>query len=119
MNLIIEQQLKKCKVASIPYFDKNTTHLIIPKVTVQNEEVCIPGHYYLIEIEDYVINEPPQYTLSSNWNKGTKPPEHRMKVDILQIMGKMVKINGIGDNTDITWEGWLPLKSFKVLKELI
>lgn len=118
MKELIKNQLKKCRIASIPYFDENTTHLIISKVTAQEESECLPGHYYLIELEDYVINEPSQYTLSSNWNKGTKPPEHKLKIDVIQLLGKMVQVNSIGENTNIPWMGWLPLKSFKIIQEL-
>lgn len=118
MKKLIKDQLQKCKVASIPYFDENTTHLIIPKITAQEESECLPGHYYLIELEDYIVNEPSHYTLSSNWNKGTKPSEHRLKIDVIQLLGKMVQVNSIGDSNNIPWTGWLPLKSFKIIKEL-
>ena len=33
-------------------------------------------------------------------------------------MGNMIKVNAVGYNSHISWEGWLPLKSIKVLQQL-
>ena len=36
MNPLIKKQLENCKVANIPEFDDNTTHITIPKGSVVN-----------------------------------------------------------------------------------
>lgn len=117
MNKFIKQQLNKCRIP-IPDFDDTTTHLIISRNDeLKKLEELQTGSYYEIEIADYVVNEPPTFTLSSNWNAGTKPPEHSMNVEIVQMLGKMVKVSGAGVNTNINWAGFLPKKSIKVVKK--
>ena len=41
-----------------------------------------------------------------------------MNCEILQIMGKMIKVNAIGIGTNNTWLGWLPRKSMHILEEI-
>lgn len=124
MNPIIEKQLKKCTIANIPPYDEKSLKLIITKKTTQNNQLCIPGHYYDIELSNYILNPPSECNLHVNWNKNIKPNSKIYRCEVLQIMGKMVKINGVGidpttqmDNND-SWMGWLPLDEIKVLKEL-
>lgn len=117
MNKFIKKQLDKCRIP-LPYYDENTTHLIISKnENLKKLEELEIGHFYQIELADYVVNEPPTFTLSSNWNNGTKPPEHSMTIEIVQMIGKMIKINGVGNKTNIAWEGFVPKKSIKVVKK--
>ncbi|MBQ6632026.1 MAG: hypothetical protein IJH55_07995 [Romboutsia sp.] len=73
------------------------------------------GNKFTIKVENYIINQPPNFSLSENWNGGTVPPEEVLDIEILQIMGKMIKIKAIGKCTNISWEGWLPQKSFKII----
>jgi len=117
MNSIIKRQLRKVKEAIVPPFDDDTTSLIISR-NIPSLENIKQNCYYQISIEPYIINEPENFTLSSNWNKGTKPTDTYMNVEILTIMGKMIKVNGVGVNDGKLWEGWLPRGAFKVLKEL-
>lgn len=117
MNKYIKKQLNKCRIP-IPDFDDNTTHLVIHRneELKRLEELQI-GSYYEIEIADYIVNEPPTFTLSANWNAGTKPPEHSMNVQVIQMLGKMIKVRGAGINTNINWEGFLPKKSIRVVRK--
>lgn len=121
MNKIIIEQLKKCTVARIPPFDENTTHMEIPQVTAKGDTSCIPGHYYIIELDDYLLKS---CTIHINWNKNIIPLSKHYKCECIQIMGSMVKINGIAFNIELetdldsTWEGWLPLNNIKILKEI-
>ncbi len=124
MNPIIEKQLKRCKVANIPPYTEDTLEFKITKKVVQNNQTCIPNHYYDVELSDYVLDPPPDCSLHINWNKNVLPKSKIYRCEVLQVMGKMVKINGIGldpitqmDNND-SWMGWLPLEEIKVLKEL-
>ena len=112
MNKFIKQQLLKCNT-KLPDWDDNTTELIISRNQPKSSIDITSGNFY-ITIEDYIVNEPSNFTLSSNWNGGTKPPEHDMKVELIEKRGKMYKVLGYGINTNITWCGWLPEKGFKV-----
>lgn len=117
MNKFIKQQLDKCRIP-LPEYDDNTTHIVIYRNNNISElENLQIGVIYDIKVADYIINEPPTFTLSANWNGGTKPPEHLLTVEIIQLMGKMVKINAIGKNTNIRWTGFLPRKSIEVIKK--
>lgn len=111
MNKFIEQQLKKCR-ANLPDWNCTTTKLVIPmngsKVSEQKDLVV--GNRYKIKLANYIVNEPPNFTLSANWNKGTKPPEVEMIISITKIMGKMVQVSGMGVNLNFKWSGWLPKK---------
>ena len=125
MNKIVKQQLSSCKVADIPEFDDNTTHIFIPKANKSSLVLEFHIHsYYIIEIADYVLNPSPEFTLATNWNKGTIPPNKYMKVEVSQITGKMIKVTGIAYDVStqrdlpIVWEGWLPASSTKIIHKL-
>lgn len=120
MNSIIYDQLKKCKIAKIPEFDDNTTEITISKNSVKNiiSNDLILNHYYKIEVEDYIIKPYTGFTLHDNWNNGIIPKDKVMNCEIIQIMGKMVKVEAVGVDTNNQWSGWLPRKSFRVLEEI-
>lgn len=113
MNKFIKEQLKKCRIV-LPDWDDNTTEMIIS--TKQQKSVINQSGNLHISIENYIINEPATFTLSSNWNGGTKPPENEMIIKIINQTGKMYKVSGTGISTNIYWEGWLPEKGFKIVK---
>ena len=56
MNKFIKEQLNKCRVAHIPQFDDNTTHLFIQRNNRMNDTLLL-NNYYLIEIIDNVFND--------------------------------------------------------------
>ena len=120
MNKFIKDQLKKVNIAMHPYYwDDSTTTIIIQKQgtsnsvqSVQSEQFVIGGNYNII-IENYIINPPPNFSLASNWNFNTVPPEENLTATVLQIMGNMIKFKCIGKTTQVEWEGWLPRKSIK------
>ena len=124
MNSIIKQQLKKCRVADIPEFNDDTTQIMIPK---QDGAVVSPYQVhkcYLVEIADWIIHPSPDFNLASNWNKGSIPSHSFYCVEISQVMGKMVRITGCAydpatkSTTSELWEGWVPQKGLKLIKEL-
>lgn len=117
MNKFIKDQLKKVNIAMHPYYwDDSTTTIIIQKQgtsnSVQPEQFVIGGNYNII-IENYIINPPPNFSLASNWNFNTVPPEENLTATVLQIMGNMIKFKCIGKTTKLEWVGWLPRKSIK------
>lgn len=124
MNRVVDEQLKQCKVADIPPYDTTTTHLRIPKKRGIVKDALQEGNCYLIQMASYILNPPDNFTLHDNWNKGVKPIHQFMKCEVVKIMGKMVKVNGVGykydtkeDTTDL-WEGWLPRESIKIIEVL-
>lgn len=122
MNKWIKKELEKCKIAKIPEFDDNTTHLVIPK-NVKPDKNIIAGQLYLgqeyiIQVEDYIIHPYSGFTLHDNWNNGIVPTDKQMHIKVDQIMGKMIKIQSIGINDKSIWNGWLPIKSIHILEEL-
>lgn len=123
MNPLIEKQLKLVEVAQLPpYINGNIIN--IPKH--QNEKITELqiGHFYLIKVEDYIIKPFEGFTLHDNWNKGIPPKHKYMSVEVLKIMGKMIRINSIGYDFEnkVTiqddWEGWLPKSSIEIIKEI-
>lgn len=115
MNKFVKRELEKLNNL-IPYWDDNTTHLVINrdgKNTISNPIYI--GNKFTIKIENYIINQPPNFSLAENWNGGTVPPEEILEVEVIQLMGKMTKVKAIGKCTRISWEGWLPNKGFRIV----
>ena len=124
MNKVVKEQLGKCKVAEISAFDDNTTHIFIPKKSSKDINAYHLHKYYVIEIEDYILNPPSDFTLAANWNKGTNPPSKYMNVEIINIQGKMVQVSGVSYNPmnpvamPMHWEGWIPQKGLRIVQQL-
>ena len=97
----------------MPEWDSDTTTLIIP----YKDNLLIPNNNdkIKIEIKRYILIEPDTFTLSKDWNNGTIPPEKYMWVNYVDRRGKMLKVSGTGETTNIFWEGWLPEKGFEVI----
>lgn len=124
MNSTIKKQLQNCRVANIPAFDNNTTEILIKK---GNEFAVSPyqvGRCYLIELADYIINPPPDFTLADNWNQGRTPKYKHYKCEIKAVAGKMVRFMGSGydivtdTDANYVWDGWAPQKGIKIIEEL-
>lgn len=125
MNNLIQEQLKKCKVANIPYFDDSTVKLTIPKgsaltITVNELHKC-----YLLQLADWIIHPSPDSTLACNWNGGVVPKSQFYQAEISQVLSKMIRITGCGfdpetnTSTGDIWEGWVPQEGIKIIKELL
>lgn len=124
MNNLIKKQLESCRVAHVPPFDDTTTQITILKGTSLNVSPYQVQRCYIVELENYIINPPPGFTLAENWNKGSVPKHKHYKCEITQVMGNMVKIRGCGyivdtnqDTSDV-WDGWVPQAGIKIIKEL-
>lgn len=112
MNKFIKQQLEKCRVPLCSW-DDTTMQLLIPRYSTEQINSAAE---FTIEIKNYIINEPPGFTLSADWNNCTVPPERTMKVQFVDTKGRMTKISGVGVTTNIYWSGWLPNKGFEVVQ---
>ena len=122
MNKVIKDQLRQVRVLKIK-FDDNTTKIIIPKTEEISNIILNVGEYYLIELEDFILNPPLNSTLSSNWNSGKVPKYKHYKVELIDKMSNMYKFNGIAfeNGEDIyteNWFGWFPDNGFSVIKKL-
>ena len=124
MNQFVKEQLQKCKVANLPPYSDDTLSMVIPRVTAPHNAPLVKDHCYLLQLEPYILNPPEGFSLHDNWNKGVKPVCEFVKAEVCEVMGKMVKINSVGfdyktqtDTCDM-WEGWLPIKSIKIVSEL-
>lgn len=124
MNNIIKAQLERCSVADIPPINDDLQHFVVKKKVRLTASDLQVNHYYILELADYILNEPEGFTLSSNWNKGVVPKSKHLKCCITKRMGKMVFVEGIGfdldtktDNSD-SFNGWLPAAGIKVIGEL-
>lgn len=97
MNKHIKEQLNQVKVARVPEFDDNTTHIFIKKQTTikLEEDSC-----YLIKLHSSITNPTTTSTLASNWNNGSIPNHNYYKVDIQKIMAHMIKVAGVAYDYD-------------------
>lgn len=124
INPLIKKQLNDCKRCNVPYYNNDTTSIFIPKNSIKKDLGFTKDNCYLIQIEDYVVNPPSGFTLAQNWNGGTTPPSTYMNVCCIQVMGKMVKVDGISYDInnniplDKTWCGWIPVAAVKIIKEI-
>ena len=113
MNKFIKEQLNKI---TVPVAKSDGNVIYFKKQTICNVNTdFVIGQQYNIKIEKYILNPPPTFTLASNWNGGTIPPEEEMLVVVLQTAGNMIKFKCKGKTTGIYWEGWLPKKSITIL----
>lgn len=123
MKDIILNQFKKVKKAVLPENYEDLLEIEIKKSTAISSEDIRIGKYYLVKFEDYIVKPFDGFTLHANWNNNIPPKDIYMNCEILDIMGKMVKLHGSGmtaDNKDTgnIWTGWVPKKSMQILKEL-
>ena len=114
MNKFTLRELEKIRDMIPDEWDENTTHFVIPGINSIEEDIKV-GDLFTIQLESYIINQPPNFTLSENWNKGTFPPEEVLDIEVVKLLGKMVGVKARGKTTKIYWEGWLPRKGFKKL----
>lgn len=124
MNPLIKKQLLKVRRIDLSDIEDDIEIINIRKVDSKVSSRVELNGCYIISVEDYILKPPEGFTLHTNWNNDIAPKHKFMKVDICQIMGKMVKVNSIGyephKGIDIpdSWSGWLPEKSIKIIERL-
>lgn len=122
MNKIIKEQLDK--IEGLPPYDDNTTELIIPKSSTNPNDLKI-GNMYVLKLAVYIINPPSGFLLADQWNKGITPKSEYIRCEVLQMMGKMIRVGAIGydidtdtDKTDVYESLWLPVSGVKIVRNL-
>lgn len=121
MNKFVKEQLLKVQTAQLPEYNDDSTEIIIPKL---QQDRYLVGGFYLVKLEDILLNPNGSPLLVSNYNHGTYPRSKYMKVDVIKTVGKMICVNGIGydidtkQNTSYTWGGWLPVAQIKQIEDI-
>lgn len=125
MNKFIYKELDKLDMSNTEKI--SDTHYIFHKQNKPYIQFEL-DHCYIIELADYIINPPPNFTLQDNWNKGVIPKSKYLRVLITQKMGKMNKVDGIGvkkvnddfiNTDDENYLGlWLPEAGMKLITEM-
>jgi len=118
MDKSIKEQLAKCRVIAVPKYKDSDTEIVFGKQDKERDAGLQVSHCYEIRVDDYIIHPYSGFTLHDNWNKGVIPTDFEMNAEIMQILGKMIKIHAIGKNDGMQWEGWIPIKSMQVLGEI-
>ena len=119
MNSLIKAELNKVEIAQLPDYNDDTLNIIINKGTRDvNDIKCSKGGYYHIKMKDYIVHPYDGFNLHIQWNNNVVPKDDEMNVEVLEVMGNMIKVSGTGVNIQTQWTGWLPVKSIEVIKVL-
>lgn len=123
MNDVVKRELEKVR-ATLPEYDDNTSVITIPKRT-SVEDPYAKGLCCVLQLAPYIMKEPPNFSLSSNWNKGVIPSSEYLKVEIVDVYGNMIKVDGIGydyttktDKQDTYLALWLPKQGTSIVEKL-
>ena len=92
----------------------------------ENKEISIEiDNYYLIRLKSDILHPSEFSTLHINWNKNIIPKFDIYKCCVTQILGKMIRIDGvafdIASNADLgemLYDFWVPLNSLEIIKKL-
>jgi len=118
---LLEKQIKESDIFKTAQYNKDKDTYFIPKSTILRPEKY---HSYIIEIDDSLLAEMGDEITQCNWNKGKIPDSKYYKVDIENIVGKMLFCIGIGydivnaKELPTYWKGYFPKDKVKVLSEL-
>ena len=124
MNPVIEREFEKIR-APLPPIDDTTKVIRIAKYQPEPQISFQVAGRYLVGLPEYIVNEPANYNLSANWNRGITPQSTCLLVYVTQVFGKMEKVNAQGYDylqqcvlQDI-YEGlWLPIESVTIISKL-
>lgn len=121
MNKIIKEQLDNVLNVKINYSDSDTT-IVIPKLKSIQSNNLVLNNIYLVLFDKNVQDK--ESSLCSNWNRGRVPSQLKYKCEVLQKMGKVYQLNGIGvsddgqDLPDVYWYGWVPADMITVIEKI-
>ena len=124
MRDLIRQELKNVKVALIPDMESIGNSFVIKKGKIrsdlsQAEESLQEKKFYTIELADYILHPYDNFNLHIQWNNGIAPKDKILNVEVVKILGNMIKVSGCGTYSSNIWTGWLPISSIKIVKTLI
>lgn len=114
---LVKDQLSKVIYADLSNYDKETNTYYIPKI---NQIKLKINHQYLIKIKDSLYTNE---ILRNNYNNGKNPPCKCYLVDVVLILGKIIKVNGVEYDLlndmilNNLWSGYLAIKDIEVLEE--
>ena len=117
-NKIIKDQLNKVINADLNNFDESTyTFYIKQKISIKIEE----NKCYLIKLKPTLFRN---QALATNWNNSSIPKVDYLKVDVIKLMGNMIKVMGVGYDFEkkldqnYFWNGWLTLTDIEPIQRL-
>lgn len=123
MNILIKKELESVKKAIIPKYEDSDLSMLITKGS--KEEICnnrdadfVQDGYYKIKFKDYIVHPYPDFDLHTQWNNGIIPQEYIYNVQVVKVMGKMIKVDGVGCEKSTHWVGWIPKVSAEILEVL-
>lgn len=120
MSKLIDEQLKKIKIADLSNYDPDTNTYKILKYEATNYVV---DKYYVVELDDVLLIKDGLPILVNNWNNNKIPTTKYLLINVTKKLGKMIYIVGAEynlateDTTNVSWEGWLPTENIKCLKK--
>ena len=86
---LVKEQLNKVVYADLSNYDEKTNTYHIPKI---NQIKLKINHSYIVKIKDSLYENE---LLKSNYNQGRTPPYKSYLIDIVSILGKIIKVNGV------------------------
>ena len=86
---LVKEQLNKVVYADLSNYDEKTNTYYIPKI---NQIKLKINHSYIVKIKDSLYENE---LLKSNYNQGRTPPYKSYLIDIVSILGKIIKVNGV------------------------
>jgi len=117
MNNILFNELNKVTATTIS-FKKEDTKIFIPRsIKILNSSLKI-GEVYKIKLKNFILNPSSNSTLASNWNNNIIPKYSEYLVEILDVLGNMIKVNGVAtENNTSQFIGWLPADGFETISK--
>lgn len=119
MNKFVKEQLSNVQFANLSNFNPDTNEYFIPK----RKDMMLEKHKaYLIELSASCFDK--NDIININWNRGKTPLSKHYKAEIIDIVGKIVHINGLAydkeNNKDLNsfWDGYIPANSITILEIL-
>lgn len=123
MNKFVKDQLNKCRVAHIPQFDDNTTHIFIERNNRMND-VLLLNNYYLIEILNCVF-EDSELQKQIKDKSGYAIKSKYLKCMPNKFLDEWTRFDGTGydletksDLNDIYLGLWLPHNCYRIIDKL-
>lgn len=130
MNILIKKELDSVKKIVLPEFSDTDLNISIPKNLSEKKEPVdifksvetvkdyILNGSYKIRLMNYIVHPYNGFDLHKQWNNNIVPQEYVYNIRVIRVMGKMIKIDGIGCEQGTRWCGWIPKISAEILEVL-